>query len=218
MAKKQFREYEGQAITIRFEPGRCIHAEECVKGAPGVFDANRQPWVDPDGGEVDHVAAVVMRCPTGALQFERQDGGWAESPADLPRARVVEDGPVYLTGNISLSDGEGTTREETRLALCRCGASKNKPFCDNSHIDAGFKDPGQVERTGDGLDDDHEAGALELAPAPDGPVVFTGTVLIQNDRGEACQVKSTGAFCRCGNSRNKPFCDGSHRAAGFTSR
>ncbi|NNF29382.1 MAG: hypothetical protein HKN73_19300 [Gemmatimonadetes bacterium] len=216
MPKKQYRDYRGQAITIRFEPGRCIHAEECVKGAPAVFDAERRPWIDPDGDGADHVAAVIMRCPTGALQFERLDGGEAEPDAARCRVRVVEDGPLYVTGNLSLSHSGGERRMEKRVALCRCGASKNKPFCDNSHIETGFTDPAKVERTEEALEDDPGPGSLELSPAPDGPMLFTGPVLIQDGRGEACQVKSKGAFCRCGASGNKPFCDGSHRKVGFT--
>lgn len=216
MPKKQYRDYPGQAITIRFEPGRCIHAEECVKGAPTVFDADRRPWIDPDGDGADHVAAVIKRCPTGALQFERLDGGAAESAPDTCRVRVVEDGPLYVSGKLSFSNSGDAPREEKRVALCRCGASKNKPFCDNSHIESGFTDPGLVETAEDALENEPDPGTLELSPATDGPMLFTGPVVIQDHHGTACQVKAKGAFCRCGASKNKPFCDGSHREVGFT--
>lgn len=133
------RSYEGTDITVLYDLKRCIHARECVRGLPEVFDPDRRPWVDPEESEADAVAAVIRRCPTGALQYLRHDGGPPETPPE-PRIRLVPDGPLYVEGNIQLRDADGTLRwTETRAALCRCGASKNKPFCDNTHLDIDFK-------------------------------------------------------------------------------
>ncbi|WP_381791464.1 (4Fe-4S)-binding protein [Streptomyces niveus] len=71
--------YEGRSITVTFEAGRCLHAAECVNGLPEVFDPGERPWIRPDGAEAGHLAEVVRRCPSGALQYELVDGG-AETP------------------------------------------------------------------------------------------------------------------------------------------
>lgn len=67
--------YEGRSITVTFEAGRCRHAAECVRGLPEVFDTGRRPWIQPDNAAADRLAEVVTRCPSGALQYRRADGG-----------------------------------------------------------------------------------------------------------------------------------------------
>ncbi|MEV1155088.1 (4Fe-4S)-binding protein [Micromonospora chokoriensis] len=67
--------YEGQKITVTFEARRCLHAAECVRGLPEVFDPGQRPWIRPDGAEAERLAEVVRRCPSGALQYELVDGG-----------------------------------------------------------------------------------------------------------------------------------------------
>lgn len=133
--------YEGDGIVIHFEGARCIHAAECVHGLPDVFDADRRPWITPSGTPADAIARVVERCPSGALTYERTDGGPAEAVDEIePRVRVVANGPLHVQGPCAVTDHEGRTVEVgARAALCRCGASKNKPFCDNSHLVVGFE-------------------------------------------------------------------------------
>lgn len=132
------REYEGERLTVLYEPKRCLHAAECVKALPDVFDPDARPWVDPEAAEAEAVAEAVHRCPTGALRYRRHDGG-PEEPVPEPSVRVVPDGPLHLRGAIRLLDHEGRERwSGTRVALCRCGASANKPFCDNTHLEVGF--------------------------------------------------------------------------------
>ncbi|UED86282.1 (4Fe-4S)-binding protein [Streptomyces profundus] len=82
--------YQGRAITVTFEAGRCRHAAECVNGLPEVFDTSRRPWIQPDGAAADRLAEVVRRCPSGALRYQLADGG-AEAP-DRP-ARSAEAPP-----------------------------------------------------------------------------------------------------------------------------
>ena len=83
MARKAYR---SEKITVSFDLERCIHSAECVRGLPAVFDAEKRPWIQPDRSDPDRVAEVVMRCPTGALQFERRDGG-TEEP--MPNENIV---------------------------------------------------------------------------------------------------------------------------------
>src|ERR1041384_5178212 len=86
------------------------------------------------------VARVVARCPTGALHFDRRDGG---APEPVPAANTVlisRDGPVYLRGDIEVRDEAGeVVLRDARVGLCRCGHSRTKPLCDNSHLQRGFR-------------------------------------------------------------------------------
>ena|ERR1700686_318892 len=135
MAKK----YAGNDIDVFYEPALCIHAARCVQGLPNVFDAAKRPWIQPLNAEADALAAVIERCPSGALHYARPDGG-AETADGADSISLVTRGPLYVRGDITLQLPDGTlVRHDTRLALCRCGQSKNKPYCDNSHIEVDFE-------------------------------------------------------------------------------
>ena len=138
MARK---DYPSEQIVVSFDLERCIHSEECVRGLPDVFDPSGRPWIRPDRARSDRVADVVIRCPTGALQFERRDGGAAEP---IPQENVIAVGvnrPLYVRGDIQIKGPLGEPLlEDTRVALCRCGESRNKPFCDNNHKQVSFRD------------------------------------------------------------------------------
>jgi uncharacterized Fe-S cluster protein YjdI len=132
--------YDGDEITVQYSVTRCIHAAECVRGLPAVFDPDRRPWIDPNAASAEEIVAVVQRCPTGALHFTRKDGGAAESEPEENTIMLVPDGPLYLRGNIEIQHPDGMVLlHDTRVALCRCGASKAKPFCDGSHTQISFQ-------------------------------------------------------------------------------
>ncbi len=216
MPKKKVYEFEGNDVIVRWDRLRCIHAEECVHGSPEVFDPERRPWIDPDLTAVDRIAEVVWDCPTGALHYERKDGGGDEPTPESNEASLVVNGPLYIKGNIELQYPDETHEHENRVALCRCGDSKNKPFCDNSHIEAGFLDDGTLGAamlaTSESAD---EKAPLEISMAPNGPILVKGPIAIEAADGNETQGGVKGALCRCGASRNRPYCDGSHVAAGF---
>lgn len=133
------KEYRSESIVVSFDARICIHAAECVRGLPQVFDTNRRPWIKPDEAAADRIAEVVLRCPTGALHFERLDGGPVEPIPAETTLTVVADGPIYVRGNVEVTNANGALiRKDTRLALCRCGHSANKPFCDGTHSKVGF--------------------------------------------------------------------------------
>ena len=213
MAK--IRSYEAEGIRVTYDAARCIHAAECVRGLPNVFDPERTPWIDPRAASPDALAAVVRRCPTGALAYEPLDGGSQEEPAPSNELRVVSNGPIYASGELVLLDADRRQlSRESRAAFCRCGASLNKPFCDGRHVEAGFEDSGKlgvpkVRATG-------EADPTELTVRlrADGPLVLEGRFRIEGAHGAAAEG-AAGALCRCGASKNKPFCDGTHRDVGF---
>lgn len=134
------REYQGDGIVVTYELQRCIHAAECVKGLPEVFDPGRRPWIDATRSGADSVARAVERCPTGALTYRRTDGGREEATPAEARIETVPDGPVHVRGRVKIESPDGSVCwTGNRAALCRCGHSRNKPFCDNTHEDVGFR-------------------------------------------------------------------------------
>jgi len=210
----KIHKYEGKDIIVEYSLKRCIHAAECVKGLPTVFDPNKKPWVDPDAAGADELAAVIERCPTGALHYKRLDGGAAEATPTKNVIRIGEDDCLYLHGDFEIVMQDDTIND-TRVALCRCGLSKNKPFCDNSHQKGEFKDVGALGTTGAANDATESSGPVTLTLAENGPILIKGDVEIQNAAGNESVHVSKGALCRCGASQNKPFCDGAHKDIGF---
>src|SRR5207302_1891195 len=133
------KEYGNERVVVAWEPAYCIHTANCLNGLPKVFDAWRRPWIDVDQASPDEIAEVVMRCPTGALQFRRLDGG-PQEPEPEPTVQLRHNGPLFVRGKIRIEDPSGhLVREDTRTALCRCGGSENKPFCDGTHRKIGFR-------------------------------------------------------------------------------
>jgi CDGSH-type Zn-finger protein len=133
--------YAGKRITILDNRAICSHAAFCTDELKAVFRQHESPWIDPDGAEVDQIIKIIRKCPSGALSYAI-DGVEAEPPQRPPMVTVTDNGPYAVTGGIELMGvkfGDGASLEH--YTLCRCGASKNKPFCDGSHWDAGFKDP-----------------------------------------------------------------------------
>ena len=96
--------------------------------------------MDAKAAPADAIARVIERCPTGALQYERRDGGPQEAPPPKNSVRIAADGPLYLYGRVRVDDADGQpVVRDTRVALCRCGQSALKPFCDGTHKKIGFK-------------------------------------------------------------------------------
>jgi uncharacterized Fe-S cluster protein YjdI len=136
------REYARPEIRVLWYAARCIHSGACIRALPAVFNTARRPWVDVSAAGPDALARAVMKCPTGALRFERLDGGPQEPVPELVEITPVKNGPNFVRGAIELRDAAtGQTVRETRVALCRCGQSKHMPYCDNTHRAIGFRTP-----------------------------------------------------------------------------
>jgi len=120
----------------------------CVRALPQVFDPEARPWVVVDAADADAVAATIETCPTGALHYRRLDGGREEQPQEDTMVEPRPNGPLFVRGLVRIvgQDG-GLIREDTRLALCRCGASENKPFCDGSHRRIGFTTTAETSKS-----------------------------------------------------------------------
>jgi uncharacterized Fe-S cluster protein YjdI len=135
---RRLQTYATDAITVTFDPTRCIHAAECIRTAPAVFDSRRLRWIRPELGDPDLIRTAVHRCPTGALAYSLPNGP-AEAP-DPAAIRLDRDGPLHVRGDIRVEAEDGRViAEGIRMALCRCGATKNAPFCDGSHRAIAFR-------------------------------------------------------------------------------
>jgi len=206
---------QGEKLELRFEAKRCIHARLCVTGAPKVFLANTPgAWLYPDAMPVERLADIAHACPSGAIQVRRKDGQPDEAPPPVNLLQVREAGPNGLRGDLHLR-GEPIG---TRATLCRCGASKNKPFCDGSHHDIHFDATGEPETGLLGLPTDMPAtrdGRIDIEPEPNGPLQLRGAIEVVSGTGRmVCRVTQA-RLCRCGGSATKPFCDGTHARNGF---
>jgi CDGSH-type Zn-finger protein/uncharacterized Fe-S cluster protein YjdI len=203
--------YRGKEISVHYDVVRCIHAAECVHGLPQVFDPKRKPWVSPDQATPEEVLHGVSACPTGALSVR----GVTAAENKENTTNIQPNGPLYAAGDIEIKTPDGELLlNDTRIALCRCGASQNKPLCDGAHAKAGFADAGALNNTG-AAPVKRERGKLTFMPLPGGPLLFEGPCELTGANGGRAYPEK-GALCRCGASQNKPFCDGSHSSIGFS--
>jgi CDGSH-type Zn-finger protein/ferredoxin len=212
---RKIHSYPAEDITVEFDPKLCIHSAVCIRGLPSVFDTSKRPWVDATQAPADRIAEIIERCPSGALQYRRTDGEAEELVPTENRVEVQPSGPLYVVGDVRLEASDGTITKVTRIALCRCGASKNKPHCDNSHVQCDFDDPAvAMEDRLKPAEGNPETSYLTLRMAANGPILVSGPVTVTcSDDSSSCGVK--GAICRCGESAAKPYCDGTHKAIGF---
>ena len=214
MAKTTIFEYEGKSETVTWDRRLCIHVGECGRAKGDLFVTGRKPWCDPDLSDRSDTAEVVARCPTGALAVQDASGLLKEAVPDQNTVTVSNDGPLYVHGDLSVDGASDDMHSVSRrVALCRCGASKNKPFCDNSHREIGFQDAGAIGDTG--LPEIEAGGALQIKRIPDGPIEVTGNFSIRAGSGREAWSGRKAYLCRCGESANKPFCDGAHNKVGF---
>ncbi|MEO6600310.1 MAG: ferritin-like domain-containing protein [Polyangiaceae bacterium] len=204
---------EGQDMTLIYEGKKCIHSRFCVTGAPQVFMANvAGPWIRPDAIPVDALVEIAHVCPSGAIRYQRKDGKPDETAPPVNLLAIREAGPYAVRGELSIA---GNT-SSFRATLCRCGASKNKPYCDSSHHAVNFTASGEPA-TGQADMLDVRDGPLAVEPLTDGPLQVRGNLEITSGTGRVVARVQQATLCRCGGSANKPFCDGTHARIGFKS-
>jgi len=205
---------EGRHLTLLYEGKKCIHSRFCVTGAPRVFLANVPgPWIVPDAVDTETLVGIAHACPSGAICYRRKDGHPDEQAPPVNLVATREAGPYAFRGDLRI---EGESRGY-RATLCRCGASKNKPYCDGSHHDVGFSATGEPptgEKTGMLEVRD---GPLAIDPELDGPLVVRGNLEITSGTGRVVLRVNRARLCRCGGSGTKPFCDNTHARIGFRS-
>jgi CDGSH-type Zn-finger protein/uncharacterized Fe-S cluster protein YjdI len=215
MPEAKLHRYESAGVAVTWDARRCIHAAECVQGLPEVFDTSAKPWIQPAAADAASLAEVVNRCPSGALRMHHADRTSAMVVPPLNTCQVTGDGPSYLRGDLTVNVGDAS-HTETHVALCRCGASQNKPYCDNSHRKVGFVDAGALPAEVPSPPGATLSAPLAVRLVPNGPVHCVGPLVLRGSDGRTAFSDQT-FLCRCGASQNKPYCDGTHRKIGFTS-
>lgn len=137
--------YSNDDITVIWKPDVCIHSTKCWKASVAIFNPKRRPWIDMSAGTTEQIIKIVDNCPSGALSYERiknLSGKKAQAVQDQqsqPTVQVSKGGPYIVKGKFVLvgTDEQEVTKEGS-VALCRCGGSNNKPFCDGTHRKIGF--------------------------------------------------------------------------------
>lgn len=214
MSDEEKYDFPGEKVDVVWDGRLCIHIGECGQAKGDLFVGGRKPWCQPDLVSPGEVKGVVERCPSGALYYEVKDGGETEKADAENTLIVVYNGPYYVRGDLEI---EGAADDmpgvKYRAALCRCGLSKNKPYCDNTHEAGKFQDYGAVGEQGEELVE--SGGKLSVSLMPDGPLIISGNLTMFAGSGRKAWQGTNVALCRCGASANKPFCDGSHTTAGF---
>ena len=203
----------GEKLELIYEGKRCIHSRFCVTLAPQVFLANVQgPWIHPDALAVERLVDIAHACPSGAIRYRRRDGAADEAAPPVNLASVREAGPYAFRADLTIS-GEPA---DYRATLCRCGASRNKPYCDGSHHQVGFSASGEPP-SGQTTMLPVRDGPLAIDPQVDGPLKVRGNLEIISGTGRVVARLGSAVLCRCGGSATKPFCDGTHARIGFKS-
>jgi len=202
----------GRELKVVFDARRCIHSRHCVLLHPEVFVPNVSgEWIHPDRASAAAVVEVAHRCPSGAIRYRPVDARLApEAPPQVNTVSVRENGPLALHADLELA-GEDTG---FRATLCRCGQSARKPYCDGAHARSGFSASGEPA-TAESAALAQRAGPLVVKALENGPLELKGNVELVSGTGRTLNRLSKTYLCRCGQSRNKPYCDGSHQAAGF---
>lgn len=210
----KLRSYTSDTLEVTWSQTRCIHFAACVRGLPDVFDTDKKPWIQPAEASDDEVINAVLRCPTGALHVKRAGGEVEATPAENTIS-VAPDGPLYVSGEVIVMDSDDEViLRDTRVALCRCGASEHKPYCDGSHVKAEYKDSGALAKNKLSQAEAEETN-LTIGATHNGPLTFTGPVTLRSVAGLTEYRGAGGALCRCGATGHAPFCDGSHKRVGF---
>jgi uncharacterized Fe-S cluster protein YjdI/CDGSH-type Zn-finger protein len=138
------KEYSNGEITVFWDPKKCIHSANCVRGLPRVFNHDSRPWINMKGASSEEIMEVIDKCPSGALSYNKSN----QDHEPCAQIRVTNNGPLLVDGDCLLIDGTGgIVAEKGPFALCRCGGSKNKPYCDGTHKIIGFDDTKAADRS-----------------------------------------------------------------------
>lgn len=147
MPKSTFKYTNGE-LTVVWKPDTCIHSRICWTQLRDVFDPAKKPWVNMSGADTEAIIEQVRKCPSGALSYfmneQAADTGEASDivaeKASISQIQISPNGPILIKTDCAITHSDGHTEvKQGTTALCRCGASANKPFCDGSHRKIGFE-------------------------------------------------------------------------------
>ena len=208
MSAKTYKTEQGE---LYFDGEKCIHSRNCVLNRPDVFVPDvKGEWIHPEKASSAELQEVANNCPSGAIRYI-ETGKVPRKPL-VNTLYIRENGPYALTAELQLGKEPCASQ---KMTLCRCGASKNKPYCDCAHIDIGFVATGEVSVVESPIPES-QTGTVVVTPLKDGPVQVDGNLEICTGTGHMVNQVQQVYLCRCGHSGNKPYCDGAHSKAGFT--
>lgn len=139
------KHYSNNDITITWKPDTCIHSRICWTQLRSVFDPTKRPWIEMSGADTQTIIDQVRRCPSGALSYHVNDGEEKQQAvsaevAEIVNIRITPNGPIIVNTDCRITHRDGSEEiKKGTTALCRCGASQNKPYCDGSHNKTGFQ-------------------------------------------------------------------------------
>jgi uncharacterized Fe-S cluster protein YjdI len=140
MEQEKSIRYSNDELTVVWQPEMCSHSKHCWKELGEVFKPSERPWVNMQGASAEKIKEQIDKCPSGALSYFKkgeQPGIKNNAPASL--IEVTPNGPLLVHGNVTIKDAAGNNTERQKVtALCRCGHSGNKPYCDGMHTKKGF--------------------------------------------------------------------------------
>lgn len=133
------KKYANEEITVIWKPSLCIHAAECVKRLPEVYNPQAKPWIKIENASTSQLKSQIDKCPSGALSYQTNNINKDKIMESKIKVNVLENGPLLVEGTIEITKPDGTVEsKEKTTAFCRCGASVNKPYCDGQHRKINF--------------------------------------------------------------------------------
>ena len=107
---------------------------------PKCSTQKKRPWIDAEGASTEEIINQVKKCPSGALTTYLNNEKMEKNENKGVDVTLTKNGPILINGPIQMKDSSGNTIETaSTCALCRCGGSSNKPFCDGTHNNIGFE-------------------------------------------------------------------------------
>ena len=161
MSNPNDRQYTNGEITVFWKPSKCIHATTCFRELIEVFNPGKRPWVNINAAPTRRIIEVVNKCPTQAIEWkynkdmsdEELKGNVyiadEETPETLEtvetdkasKVTIMKDGPIVVEGEFKVIGIDGNELKTMIMtSFCRCGESKNMPYCDGTHRKIGFID------------------------------------------------------------------------------
>lgn len=139
--KEIIKKYTNNEITVVWKPGICIHSGNCFNSLPGVFNPGKRPWITLANSNTEKIIDQVKKCPSGALScYYNDETHPIKEKKNESYIEVNKNGPLVFHGNILIKDADGNEVMKNNVtSFCRCGTSRNKPFCDGMHSKIGFK-------------------------------------------------------------------------------
>ncbi len=147
--KDTVKEFSNGEITVYWKSELCIHSANCLIRLPGVFNSKKKPWINIHAANSREIMKAVDTCPSRALTYLKstkivtsKPRATAKMKSKFARVHILKNGPALITGNFILRDAQKKKIqiENEVVAICRCGGSKKKPFCDGTHQAIGFTD------------------------------------------------------------------------------